>query len=225
MNPFLIVGNWKSNKTTTEAMEWLRNFQFSISNFQLKNTSIILCVPFILLYPLKKEIDRLHVPLALGAQDVSPFPKGAFTGEVAANQIKELADWVIIGHSERRAYFHETDEELVFEVEQAKQADLNVIFCVSDINMIVPHGVDVIAYEPIASIGTGKNMSAGEAADMLQTLKKKTGITRALYGGSVTPETVRDYSKVEGIDGVLVGGASLDPTAFFQLIDVASSYM
>ncbi len=220
MKKLLIVGNWKSNKTILEARKWLQewNVQFPISNIQWKNATVVLCVPYTLLYPLKQEIDQLKLPINLGAQDVSPFPDGAYTGEVSARQIKELADWVIIGHSERRKYFRETDEVLAQKVDQAKSAGLHIIYCVGDKETTTPPGVDAAAYEPVWAIGTGKSDTPENAGEVIREIKVKTNIAEVIYGGSVTQENVASFVSQESIDGVLPGGASLDPEKFANLI-------
>lgn len=223
MGTILIAGNWKSNKTTNEAILWLRNFQFPIFNDQLKNTTIILCVPFTLLFPMKQEIDRLKLPIELGAQDVSPFADGAYTGEVSARQIKELAGWVIVGHSERRKYFGETDEILSQKVIQAKSVGLSVLYCVPDDVTIVPGMVDAVAYEPVWAIGTGKSETPQNAGQVIQSIKSKIHVPCVIYGGSVTPENVRTFIAQPMINGVLPGGASMDPVKFAALITNATS--
>ena len=212
MKKLLIAGNWKSNKTILEAKQWLHNIKLETQ------AQVILFIPFTLLYPLKLEIDRLQLPIELGAQDVSPFPDGAYTGEVNARQIKEFADWVIIGHSERRKYFGETDEVLTQKVSQAKSAGLRVIYCVPDKETAVPSGVDAVAYEPVWAIGTGKSDTPENANTVVGVIKAKTHIPVVIYGGSVTPENVSSIVSQETIDGVLPGGASLDPEKFANLI-------
>lgn len=208
MKSFFIAGNWKSNKTTSEAMEWLHNFKLETQ------AQVILFVPFTLLYPLKQEIDRLQIPIELGAQDVSAFGAGAYTGAVNAKQIKELAGWVIIGHSERRKYFGETDAVLAQKVVQAKEAGLNIIYCVSDDTIVIPKFVDAVAYEPVWAIDTGKAESPENANAVIARIKAKTQIAMVLYGGSVMPDNAASFLVQPAIDGVLVGGASLDAEKF-----------
>ncbi|KKU88768.1 triose-phosphate isomerase [Candidatus Gottesmanbacteria bacterium RIFCSPLOWO2_01_FULL_48_11] len=222
MKSLFIAGNWKSNKTLVEATEWLRNFQFSISNFQLQNTSIVLCVPFTVLFSLKEEIKKQSLPIGLGAQDVSPYKEGAYTGEVSARQIKEFAEWVIIGHSERRRYFGETDEILGQKVAQAKQAGLKIIYCVPDDQTVVADGIDVVAYEPVWAIGTGKADTPENANSVIAAIKQKTGVAQVIYGGSVTADNVAAFVSQPAIDGVLPGGASLDAEKFISLIRVCN---
>jgi triosephosphate isomerase len=155
---------------------------------------------------------------ALGAQDVSAFGDGAYTGEVSARQIKELADWVIIGHSERRKYFSETDELLAKKEEQAKSAGLKIIYCVPNDSTDIPKGVDVVAYEPVWAIGTGKSDTPENANAVIATIKATSQVPVVLYGGSVTAANVASFVGQPSIDGVLAGGASLDPVTFSDLI-------
>lgn len=216
MKPLFIAGNWKSNKTTTEAMEWLANFKAQTSQIKLDNMALVLCVPFTLLPVLKEQIGQL--PMALGAQDISPFQDGAYTGEVSGRQLREFCDWVIIGHSERRKNFGETDELLNKKVEQAKSVGLKIIYCVSDEKIPVPSGVDVVAYEPVWAIGTGKTDTPENAARVITSIKNASHVPLAIYGGSVTPQNVQSFVKESSMDGVLPGGASLDPINFFNLI-------
>lgn len=220
MGTILIAGNWKSNKTVQEAIAWLLewNAKCQMGNAKWENATVVLCVPFTLLYLLKQEIDRLKLHITLGAQNVSPFPDGAYTGEVSARQVKELADWVIIGHSERRRYFGETDETLSQKVIQAKLAGLSIIYCVPDDVTVVPEGVDAVAYEPVWAIGTGKSDTPQNANQVIQSIKTKTHASCVIYGGSVTSENVASFIAESTIDGVLPGGASMDSEKFANLI-------
>ncbi len=159
----------------------------------------------------------------LAAQDVSPFATGAYTGEISAAQIKEFAEWVIIGHSERRKYFGETDVMLEEKVKQANEAGLQIIFCVQDETTSVPQGVHVVAYEPVWAIGTGKTDSPENANAVISKIKDKTHVNICIYGGSITHENVKSFVDMPSIDGVLPGGASLDPEKFSLLIRSAVS--
>ncbi|MEK7119011.1 MAG: triose-phosphate isomerase family protein [Patescibacteria group bacterium] len=220
MKSLFIVGNWKSNKGIAEAHDWLRQFnaKCQMPNAKWKDLAIVLCVPYTLLNFLHDQIKQLNLPIVLGAQDVSPFGDGAYTGAVSARQVKEFADWVIIGHSERRKYFGETDEVLAQKVAQAKTAGLNIIYCVSDENTVIPDGVDAVAYEPVWAIGTGKAETPEHANAVIAGVKAKTQIRSVIYGGSVTPDNVASFLAQPAIDGVLPGGASLDAGIFAALI-------
>ena len=223
MKSLFIAGNWKSNKTLAEAGEWLEQLrtQNAELNDQIKDIILVLCVPFTLLHFLSYQIKQFKLPIALGAQDVSPYPYGPYTGEVSARQIHEFAEWVIIGHSERRRYFKETDEMLKQKVEQAKQVGLKIIYCVPDDQTAVPEGIDVVAYEPVWAIGTGKSDTPDNANVVISSIKEKTKARVVIYGGSVTAGNVASFVSEPAIDGVLPGGASLDPEKFAALIDAA----
>lgn len=222
MKHILIAGNWKSNKTTVEAKEWLADFKIQALKITEEQVTIILFVPFTLLYPLKEAIAADHLPILLGAENVSPFPEGAETGEESASMVKDLADWVIIGHSERRKNFGETDDMLAKKVAEAKKAGLKIIYCVPDANTVVPEGVDVVGYEPVWAIGTGKTDSPENANSVTRAIKAKTHVQTVIYGGSVTPANVASFVKEEYIDGVLPGGASLQAESFAGLIFAAT---
>jgi triosephosphate isomerase len=131
--------------------------------------------------------------------------------------MKDLVDYTLIGHSERRKNFLETDEILFKKVEMAKSAGLKVIYCVPDAMTKIPENVEIVAYEPITAIGSG-NPDTPENASTVARAIKNQGILAVLYGGSVTSENVHHFTKEDAIDGVLVGGASLKPVEFSSII-------
>ncbi|MCX6791807.1 MAG: triose-phosphate isomerase [Candidatus Gottesmanbacteria bacterium] len=217
MKPLLIAGNWKSNKTTADALRWLQDFKNHTGTIPTYIT-VVLCVPFTLLYTVKEKIREYSLPIVLGAQNVSPFPEGAETGEESARMVRDLADWVIIGHSERRKNFHETDDVLQKKVEQAHLVGLKIIYCVPDDRTPIPAHVDVTAYEPVWAIGTGKSDTPENANMVVASIKATSQVKRVIYGGSVTTANVASFVGQPSIDGVLPGGASLDPEIFAALI-------
>jgi triosephosphate isomerase len=217
MKSLIIAGNWKSNKTTADALRWLQDFKNHIASIPTYIT-VVLCVPFTLLYTVKEKIRGYSLPFMLGAQNVSPFPEGAETGEESARMVHDLADWVIIGHSERRKNFSETDEILAKKVEQAKGAGLKIIYCVPDDSTGIPSGVDVVAYEPVWAIGTGKTDTPENANSVITNIKAKSQVPTVIYGGSVTAANVASFVSQPAIDGVLPGGESLDPEKFAALL-------
>src|SRR3989344_2980980 len=135
MDVIYIVANWKSNKTEAQAKAWLQQLTINTStplsagNLQLTNKEIIVCPPFTLLSIMKKTIDKLSLPIKLGTQDISPFGEGAYTGEVNGRQIKEFADYVLIGHSERRKYFSAGKDIFEKQMAMATQYGLKAILC------------------------------------------------------------------------------------------------
>lgn len=224
MKPVIIAGNWKSNKTIAETKQWLTQLASYKEKLQaFSSIQLILCAPYTALYILREEIQFFGLPISTGAQDLSPFVDGAYTGAVSARMVRELVDYVIIGHSERRKYFAETDEMLQKKVDQAKSVGLHVIYCVPDNETNVAAGSDIVAYEPVWAIGTGKTDTPQNANNVISSIKEKSGIAKALYGGSIVPDNVVSFVSQPAIDGVLLGGASLDPAKFFDLISKVSS--
>ncbi|MCL5970593.1 MAG: triose-phosphate isomerase [Patescibacteria group bacterium] len=218
MKKTFIVANWKSNKTEPEAIKWLQEYQISNIKYPILK-EVIVCPPFTLLPVLKSHILNHKSAIKLGAQDISPFYKGSYTGEVSGEQIKEFGDFVIIGHSERRKYFNEKENLIEQKVEMAKDYKLNPILCVQGEVLSVPKGVEIVAYEPVFAIGTG-NPDVPENADKIAgSIKEKNKIKFVLYGGSVTSKNVRTFTEMPNIDGVLVGSASLDPLEFAKIIE------
>ncbi len=211
-----IAGNWKSNKTLSEAKFWVEQFE-GIT----KDTTVVLCVPFTLLSFFHDVLMSKGRHWQLGAQNISPYENGAYTGEVSASQVREFAQWVIIGHSERRKNFGETDAILEQKVTRAVEAGLNVIYCVPDEHTSIPSSVQVVAYEPVWAIGTGKTDTPENANNVIQKIKQTHGVSTCIYGGSVTETNVRGFVAMDAIDGVLPGGASLDPKKFQALISAA----
>lgn len=197
-------------------MEWLHTYSSSDG----RSKQVILCPPTFLLPILSQYLNtnRISLPISLGAQDVSPFEEGPHTGEEAASQLGEFAKYVIIGHSERRQEFGETDELVAQKVQTARAYQLEPIVCVQGKDTPVPDNVHIVAYEPLDAIGTGKPAVSEMAEEVALYFKHERHIPYVLYGGSVTPENVHSYTSQPAIDGVLVGGASLDPALFSDII-------
>ena len=216
MKNLLIVANWKENKTTDEAIEWLQeisNFKFPISN-----KTIIVCPPFTLVPAVSDFIKSNNIQIELGVQDISMFDEGAHTGEVSAREASEFSRFAIIGHSERRSQ-GETNEDVQKKVEMALKYNIEPIVCVVNGNVPIPSGAKIIAYEPVEAIGTGNPDTPENAGKIASAIKSKNSqVQHVLYGGSVTSKNVHKFTQMQNIDGVLVGGASLDPMEFSAII-------
>lgn len=219
-SPEVLVANWKSNKTIVETEKWLHDFSKGINEekISLGGKKIIIAPSFTSLEHAHYCAENLNLPVEFAAQDISPFAEGAYTGAVNGKQIKELANYVIIGHSERRKSFGETDEMLEKKVSMALHFELTPIFCIQNENTPVPQGVKIVAYEPPSAIGTGNPDSPENANNVAKKVKDKYDITHVLYGGSVTGQNVAGFIQMSSIDGVLVGGASLDPHRFLEIV-------
>ena len=229
-NPFYIIGNWKSNKSVAQAIDWIKEFALLWSKQPVNNAKvkIILCPGYIHLTTLNSLIDETRIPLYLGLQDVSAYGSGTYTGAISSQMAKGLVSYVLVGHSERRRHFHETVKDFMLKVQQAHAVDLPVIYCVQDEQEAIPADCQIVAYEPVWAISSGDpyagKSNRPENANRIAALIKKAnpGVKSVIYGGSVIPDNVAGYAQTEHINGVLPGGASLDARTFFQLITNAS---
>jgi len=200
----LIVANWKMNPSSlAEAKKLFK---------AVKNTKAIICPPFVYLSALR----------VAGAQDCFWEDSGAYTGEVSPLMLKNMGvEYVIIGHSERRKYFKETNEIIEKKLKAALKIGLKPILCIDKISQIPPDIKRnlIIAYEPLFAIGTGKACSPERAKKMRLAIRKVVGSkTPILYGGSVNSQNARGYLAQAGFQGLLVGGASLKPKEFIDII-------
>jgi triosephosphate isomerase len=235
----VIAGNWKMYKTQAEAIEFLQGFTPLLNDTSI-DREVVLCVPFTALVSLSQG---LHGSLIrLGAQNVHWEKEGAFTGEISTAMLTEVGvRYVIIGHSERRQYFGETDETVNLRLKAAQAAGLIPILCVGEtkqqrdlgeteslvFNQLEQDlvGVDqtnlVIAYEPIWAIGTGDTCEAKEANRVIGLIRSRLTHpdVSIQYGGSVKPDNVDEIMAQPEIDGALVGGASLQPVSFARIVN------
>ena len=221
MGKTIIVANLKSYKNENEAKTWLESFK-KITELSLDFTQkeIIICPSFTQLFSFFSYFSSNNISVRLGSQNVSPFDEGAYTGEVNAKQIKDFAEYVLVGHSERRMNFNESEDMLASKVSIALKYELNPIFLVQGQEYLVPQGVQVVAYEPITAIGTG-TPDTPENADAVAAMIKSGNNVQVLYGGSVTADNVKSFTSKTSIDGVIVGGASLEAEEFIKIIQNA----
>ena len=219
MKKLYIIANWKSYKTAQEAKEWLSEAQNMLEEKPLGEEKVlILCAPFTLLPLVSQFKAEKNLPIQIGVQDISPFSMGAYTGEVNAIQAKEFANFALIGHSERRKYFNESDEMLAKKVEQSLSSNITPILCVTEKSTPIPNTVIIAGYEPVAAIGSGQPDTPENANEVALYIKNNNShVQHVLYGGSVVPENVASFTRQENIDGVIIGGASLDPKKLLAL--------
>ena len=220
----IFIANWKSNKNEAEVLEWLKNFDAA----QVPDAAEVIIAPSFQLLTIVKE--HLESPLKLAAQDVSSMPMGSYTGAVNAQQLKDSGtEYVIVGHSERRRYFHETHADVAKKIDEAIANGLKPILCVDE--DYVQEQADalsstdipglIVAYEPLSAIGTGNNAPADQVTEVIEKIKNLFGDVPVLYGGSVDERSVHEYLLIS--DGVLVGGASLEPDSFQKVVAAADT--
>lgn len=220
MSSVLIVANLKSYKNESEAKTWIDEFNKQWQTLgNLDQKEVVICPSFTLLSLFASSFNGTEIKV--GAQNLSPFDEGAYTGEVNAKQIKDFASFVIIGHSERRNSFAETEEQVEQKAKLAEKYGLISILCVQSKDTRVPEGINIIAYEPTFAIGSGNPDSPENAEGVAKDFLSKNPNYQVLYGGSVTSENVASFTKTESIKGILVGGASLDPLEFIKIIENA----
>lgn len=219
-----IIANWKSNKTVSETLEWISIVGPQLP--QIEGLKVVVCPSFTALNEIKKSISNNSYPLLVGAQNISPFPAGAYTGEVAASTISDTVDLAIVGHSERRQHFAETDQVIEDKVQLVLKSDITPLVCVQGVETPIPDGVSLVAYEPIFAIGTGNPDTPENAAIVAQQLKDQKGSSlEILYGGSINGDNAKQFLVNETLNGLLIGKSSLDPIEFTKIVMIASSVL
>ena len=251
MRKTIVAGNWKMNKTPKEALELIETLKPLVAGND--KTEVVFCPPFVSLLLAVEATKGTNIKI--GAQNMYYEESGAYTGEVSADMLKDLGvKYVIIGHSERRQYFGETDFTVNRKVLAALEAGLHPIICVGETLEQRELGITmelialqvksalagvpaeklrkcVIAYEPVWAIGTGKTATAEQAAEVCTfirtTVRHLYGarIARSItiqYGGSMKPSNAAELLGQSDIDGGLIGGASLKPAEFVEIINAAN---
>jgi len=243
---YLVSGNWKMNMGVGEASAFLEGL---LAEDLPGTVDVVVCPPCLSLPASAMLLSASKI--GLGAQNVHWESSGAFTGEISAPMLTEIgAAWAIVGHSERRSYFGETDETAGRRARRAQEEGLQVIFCLGETleerdrgitfevlerQAAVLEGLDpkllVVAYEPVWAIGTGRTASPEQAQEAHAFLRQRLAVTlgeeaaqsvRILYGGSVKPVNAAELFGQQDVDGGLIGGASLDVRSFSDIIRAAA---
>lgn len=246
----LIAGNWKMNLDHLQSIAFVQKLAWALKDkkFSEQEVEVAVFPPFTDLRSVQTLIGADKLPLQLGAQDLSPHDSGAHTGDISGVFLKALeCAYVIVGHSERRADHHESDDIVVSKVQAALRHSLIPILCVGETaEDLEQHGASkvpveqltavlsaiprdseiVVAYEPVWAIGSGQAATADQAEEVCHTLRdtlkalhgeEAAQRTRILYGGSVKSANIAGFMRRENIDGALVGGASLDVDEFVSI--------
>ncbi len=244
----LVAGNWKMNTTVQEATALATTLRDTLGG--VSGVEVVLCPPFVSLAEVARALEGS--PLGVGAQNMHYEDKGAFTGEVSSTMLLGLCRYVILGHSERRRDFGETDDLVNRKVRKAMDAGLRPILCVGENleerqqgreeatvsasltasleGVTSPVGL-AVAYEPVWAIGTGLAATAEQAQAMAGLMRRLladqfgeqgAASVPVLYGGSVTPANTADFVSQPDVDGALVGGASLNADQFAEIVRVTA---
>jgi triosephosphate isomerase len=244
---YIIAGNWKMFKTVEESISFVNGLHNAIEEngtFPHDKIEVLIFPPFTSLHPVKDLSGHIKT----GAQNIHFEEQGAFTGEISPLMLKNVVDYVLIGHSERRELFLETDEIINKKLKTALKHGFTPVLCIGekleeresgktfakieqqldkDLDGLSPEEIEkiVIAYEPIWAIGTGRTATPEQAQQVHSFIRKvlqgkidSPEFIRILYGGSVKPENSYDILSQNDINGVLVGGASLKVDSFFDII-------
>lgn len=247
----IVSANWKMNKTVAQALAWFDTIQqHNLGDAQVQQ---IVCVPYVCL-PALTQVAQSHQNIAIAAQNVAEQGSGAYTGEVSAEMLQHLGvSHAIVGHSERRSLYHETDETCANKAIQALKHEIVPIFCVGETleqkqadetQSVIRRQLDalveavaqsatvnkahmIFAYEPVWAIGTGRNATPEDAMTTIAFLREvlaqawspaEADAVHILYGGSVNADNLTSYVNNAHVDGVLVGGASLDAGSYVRLV-------
>jgi triosephosphate isomerase (TIM) len=233
----VIAGNWKMHKTRAEASAFVQQLIPQLDGVP-DERELVICAPFTALGLLSDKLQGS--PIKVGAQNIHWEKSGAYTGEISAPMLCELGiRYVIVGHSERRQYFGETDETVNARLKAAQAAGLTPIFCVGETKQqrdageteaVIAGQVErglagvnqynlVVAYEPIWAIGTGDTCASAEANRVIGLIRAQLDNPEVSiqYGGSVNPSNVDEIMAQSEIDGALVGGASLEADSYARL--------
>ncbi|WP_462137658.1 triose-phosphate isomerase [Candidatus Mycalebacterium sp.] len=245
MRKKLIAANWKMNKTRVESADFTRAFADKFSN---PDCEIALFPPFTAIEAVAKEADEKW--LTVGAQDVFYEDSGAYTGEISCIMLTDLGCSIVIaGHSERRHLFGESDEVVAAKTRAIVQNGMRVILCVGETERqradgkekdvvrrqitsalkSAPPDMTTVAYEPVWAIGTGNNAKSGEIEEMHGFIRDvlggifgaDSGGVRVLYGGSINSGNAAEVVRAQGVDGMLVGTASLELESFVSIIEAS----
>jgi triosephosphate isomerase len=251
MRKKIIAANWKMNMTQGEAARFVESFVPDVD--EITDVDVVIIPPFTAIAKVSDALGKAH-NIKVGAQNMYWEKSGAFTGEISAPMLRDLfVHYVVLGHSERRTLFGETDEMVNRKVRAAHEGKLRPIVCVGEtldqrdkgnvekilsiqlrgsLAGLTPKQLQdsVIAYEPVWAIGTGRNATPQQAQEAHAFIRRILGDmsdettadrVRIQYGGSVKPENARELMSQSDIDGALVGGASLDPRSFAQIVKAA----
>jgi len=213
------IANWKTNKTFNQSIEWMRVF---LKNYSPnKNKIVIVCPPSPFISVLKEMISKKS-NIFIGSQDISVFEQGTYTGEVSALNLSDMISYSIISHSERFQHMQETSEISFRKSQLAHKYGFTRFYCIKNEYDSFPQDVEFLCYEAIDAISSGDGKGKNKPLEEIVKLKRKLSLQSGvgfIYGGSVNENNCKEYVLSPEIDGLLVGGASLNPERFLSIIN------
>lgn len=224
-----VLANWKAHKTLAEAEAWLEEFLLLYSPHP--GLKVIIAPPALYLVPLRQKLEQSgKADIALAVQDLSPFPFGAYTGAIAAEMLKDFVEFAIVGHSERRRYFHETNQDIANKVNEARRVDIKPILCLdrpyarAQLAALQEEDLSglIVGYGPVEAIGINIPQSPAETQTAVREIQQIAPDKPILYGGSINKDNAGEYLRLPGIAGLMVGTASLDPQEFARICEAVS---
>lgn len=239
----LVVANWKMHTSLSDAIVLARSIRDGLED--IEGVEVVLCPPSIWLLEVAELINKDIDHLSLGAQNIHHLDEGNYTGEISAPMVRDLAKYVIVGHSERRKYFAEDNKIISRKITAALDAGLKPIICVGEIEKNAnsatqiqgdlkdlladvnkdEYGKLVVAYEPVWAVGAEEPAKPEYALKMMNMLREVVHFeTPILYGGAINASNVYDFIKYPNIDGVLVGRESLVAKDFVRLCKIVAEY-
>lgn len=226
-----VIANWKAYKNRAEAHKWMETF---LSLYRdSPGVKVILAPPFIYLESLLEKVKEAKCEnLHLAVQDISPYPLGAYTGSVAPDMVRGLAEYAITGHAERRRYFRETNQEIANKVRGTVEAGINPILCMdrdyirAQLAALDEDDIDklIIGYCPSRYVGLDIPQDQSEAGAAVKDIRQAAPSIPVLYGGSVRAGNAADCIRIAGVSGLMVGSGCLDPEEFAAICKTVAEY-
>ncbi len=222
-----VVANWKCHKNLNEAIKWLDTFAMAYlpsDHLNIISAPTFLCLPGLAEYLKTRSLAGVY----LAAQDVSPFPRGGYTGEISADMLKGMVDFVIVGHSERRRYFHENQQQVSNKVNEAIEAGLTPLICVDTsyamsqltiLNELETKKV-LIAYGPEDALNFNIPQPVEKVSEFVHFIEEVHPGFPVIYGGALSQKTAGEYAGIENVSGLFVGSSSLDAVHFAEICKV-----